>query len=123
MQQEINFKNEFSSYPESILLTVVAPAYNEEKVIPEFHKRLSAVLDALPVNSEIIYVDDGSEDSTAALLHSLSQNDPRVAVVELSRNFGKEIALTAGLDHADGDAVVVIEVDLQDPPELIPNLP
>ncbi|HWQ95668.1 MAG TPA: glycosyltransferase family 2 protein, partial [Gammaproteobacteria bacterium] len=71
---------------------------------------------------EIVFVNDGSTDNTPEVLYRLREQDPRVAVVELSRNFGKEIALTAGLDHAQGEAVVVIDADLQDPPELIPEL-
>lgn len=103
------------------LLTVVVPAYNEHEVLPAFHKRLCAVLDNLPINAEIVYVNDGSKDGTLATLHQLYEQDERVAVVDLSRNFGKEIALSAGLHRAGGDAVVVIDADLQDPPELIPE--
>jgi glycosyltransferase involved in cell wall biosynthesis len=103
-------------------LSVVVPAYNEEAVLPEFHRRLGAVLDTLAVDTEIVYVNDGSADATLALLTGLHQRDPRVVVVDLSRNFGKEVAMTAGLDFADGDAVIVIDADLQDPPELIPEM-
>lgn len=103
-------------------LSVVVPAYNEQEVLPEFHRRLGAVLDSMQIRAEIVYVNDGSRDDTLAVMQTLQQNDLRVAVVDLSRNFGKEIALTAGLDHTHGDAVVVIDADLQDPPELIPEL-
>jgi glycosyltransferase involved in cell wall biosynthesis len=103
-------------------LSVVVPVFNEQEVLPEFHRRLAAVLDALPVQTEIVYVNDGSRDGTMALLSGLHRTDPRVAVVDLSRNFGKEVAMSAGLDHAGGDAVVVIDADLQDPPELIPDM-
>jgi len=103
-------------------LSVVVPAYNEQEVLPEFHRRLAAVLDGLAVRAEIVYVNDGSSDSTWALLNTLRESDTRVALVDLSRNFGKEIAMSAGLDHANGDAVVVIDADLQDPPELIPDM-
>jgi glycosyltransferase involved in cell wall biosynthesis len=105
-----------------ILLSVVVPAYNEEAVLPEFHRRLTTVLAAMPVEAEVIYVNDGSTDGTVATLQGLREQDARVAMVDLSRNFGKEIALSAGLDHAHGAAVVVIDADLQDPPELIPEL-
>ena len=105
-----------------ITLSVVVPAYNEQEVLPAFHRRLSAVLDGLGVTSEVVYANDGSCDGTLALLEQLAAADPRVAIVDLSRNFGKEIALTAGMDHARGEAVVVIDADLQDPPELIPEL-
>ena len=104
------------------LLSVIVPTYNEEEGIPEFHRRLATVLRSLPFSSEIVYVNDGSKDGTLEILRSLSAEHDNVAVIDLSRNFGKEIALTAGLDHACGDAVVVIDADLQDPPELIPDL-
>lgn len=103
-------------------LSIVVPAYNEEAVLESFHRRLAAVLDGLALAAEVIYVDDGSRDASRAVLAGLRARDPRVAVIELSRNFGKEVALTAGLHHARGDAVVVIDADLQDPPELIPRL-
>jgi glycosyltransferase involved in cell wall biosynthesis len=103
-------------------LSIVVPAYNEAEVLPVFHDRLNKVLADLGMATEIVYVNDGSRDQTLATLRRLHERDSRVAVVHLSRNFGKEIALTAGLDHADGDAVVIIDADLQDPPELIPDL-
>jgi polyisoprenyl-phosphate glycosyltransferase len=105
---------------EGFTFSAVVPAYNEEEALPELHRRLSAVLDTLGAQWEIVYVNDGSTDGTLGVLTGL--NDPRVAIIDLSRNFGKEIALSAGLDHARGDAVVVIDADLQDPPELIPKL-
>lgn len=105
-----------------VRLSIVVPAYNEQEVLPEFHRRLSTVLAQLEGGCEIVYVNDGSRDNTLAVLHELRRNDPRVALVDLSRNFGKEIALTAGLDHARGAAAVAIDADLQDPPELIPEL-
>ncbi len=100
---------------------VVAPAYNEAAGIESFHRRLTAVMDTLG-SWRVIYVNDGSTDDTLAVLRRLHAADNRVVVVNLSRNFGKEIALTAGLDHADGEAVIVIDADLQDPPEVIPDL-
>lgn len=103
-------------------LSVVVPAYNEQEALPEFHRRLSAVLSTLPGAFEVIYVNDGSRDRTIDIMRSLRAQDERVSLVDLSRNFGKEVALTAGIDHAIGDAVVVIDADLQDPPELIPEL-
>jgi glycosyltransferase involved in cell wall biosynthesis len=103
-------------------ISVVVPVFNEEAVLSEFHRRLGSVLDSLAAPAEIVYVNDGSRDSTKALLLALHDTDPRVAVVDLSRNFGKEVAMSAGLDHANGDAVVVIDADLQDPPELIPDM-
>ena len=103
-------------------LSVIVPVYNEQDVLPEFHRRLAAVLDALPADAEIVYVNDGSSDRTKALIIALRETDSRVALIDLSRNFGKEIAMSAGLDFAQGDAVVVIDADLQDPPELIPDM-
>lgn len=103
-------------------LSVVVPVYNEESGLETLYTRIVAVLEGLDADAEILFVDDGSTDGSRILLDALRQRDPRIAVIGLSRNFGKEIALTAGLDHAQGDAVVVIDADLQDPPELIPEL-
>ncbi len=104
---------------DGIILSIVVPAYNEEEVLPEFHKRLTSVLEKVEGACEILYVNDGSSDRTLEVLNDFK--DPRVWIIDLSRNFGKEIALSAGLDHARGEAVVVIDADLQDPPELIPK--
>ena len=104
------------------LLSVVVPVFNEQDVLTEFHRRLSAVLDGLALDAEVVYVNDGSADASMALLAALHERDPRVAVIDLSRNFGKEAAMSAGLDVADGDAVVLIDADLQDPPELIEQM-
>jgi polyisoprenyl-phosphate glycosyltransferase len=103
-------------------LSVVVPAYNEAEGIAAFHARLRAVMDGIGEFWEVVYVDDGSTDATQAALRALRQDDPRVGIVALSRNFGKEVATTAGLDHARGAAIVVIDADLQDPPEVIPEL-
>jgi glycosyltransferase involved in cell wall biosynthesis len=102
--------------------SIVVPLYNEEEVVAQFHARLAAVMDALGAPWEVVYVNDGSRDSSLAILEGLRDRNRNVAVVNLSRNFGKEIAMTAGLDHARGQAVVVTDVDLQDPPEVIPEL-
>ncbi len=103
-------------------LSVVVPCYNEALGLDEFHRRLSTVMDAIGRSWEVVYVNDGSADNTLACIAALRTRDPHVALINLSRNFGKEIALTAGLDHAQGQAVVVIDADLQDPPEVIPEL-
>lgn len=103
-------------------ISVVAPAYNEQEVIAEFCRRVSDVLKSTGAEYEIVLVNDGSRDSTLRLMHGIQAMDPRVCVVDLSRNFGKEIALTAGLEHTSGDVVVVLDADLQDPPELIPEM-
>ena len=102
------------------LLSVVAPMLNEEGLAAEFCTRAGAALADLPY--EIVIVDDGSSDATPAILDRLADEDPRIRVLHLSRPFGNPMALTAGLDHARGDAVVMIDGDLQDPPELIPDL-
>jgi len=104
-------------------LCVVVPCYNEIEVLPLLHARLLATLDALPAaDGRVLYVDDGSSDGTGEALLALARSDPRVGAALLARNFGKEAAMTAGLDLADADAVVVIDADLQDPPELIGEL-
>ena len=106
-----------------MLLSVVVPCYNEESVIESTHSRLNAVLGELPeLDSEIVYVDDGSSDRTLDVLRKLPQGAIAVRVLRLSRNFGHQVAVTAGLEHAAGDAVVIIDADLQDPPEVIAEM-
>jgi glycosyltransferase involved in cell wall biosynthesis len=103
-------------------LTVVIAAYNEADALPLLQPRLQAVLDAMTdVDGRILYVDDGSRDGTWRTLQSIATADPRVSLLRLSRNFGKESALTAGLDHVDAGAAVILDADGQDPPELIPE--
>lgn len=104
------------------LLSVVIPCFNEQEVIRETHRRLGVALGSLGLALEIIYVDDGSRDETAAILTDLSRADDRVRVVRFARNFGHQTAVTAGIDHSRGDAIVLIDADLQDPPELIPQM-
>ena len=103
-------------------LSVIVPCYNEEAVLAETHRRLTTVLDGLDdLDYEIVYVDDGSRDRTPNLLAALQASDEHVRVIRFSRNFGHQTAVTAGLEHATGDAVVLIDADLQDPPEVIPE--
>jgi polyisoprenyl-phosphate glycosyltransferase len=104
------------------VLSVVIPVYNEAEIVCALHRRLAAVMATVGTPWEAIYVNDGSRDATLHTIETLRQADRHVAVLNLSRNFGKEIATTAGLDHAQGDAVIVIDGDLQDPPEVIPRL-
>lgn len=102
------------------LLSIVVPVLNESEVIQTFYGRLRDVLEALPsFDSEVIFVDDGSRDDSYRKLVALADADPRIKAIKFSRNFGHQIAITAGIDLARGDAVVVIDADLQDPPELI----
>ena len=102
------------------LLSVLVPVYNEAQVLTEFHARLRRVLNESSESFEIIYINDGSKDDSLQLIKYIRDDDESVSYIDLSRNFGKEIAMTAGLDHCRGDAVVLIDADLQDPPELIP---
>jgi len=102
------------------LLSVVAPLYREEALVEAFYARVCSALEGLPF--ELVLVDDGSTDRTPELLDRIAERDERVRVVHLSRNFGHQTAITAGLDHARGDAVVMIDADLQDPPELLPEM-
>ncbi len=104
------------------MLSVIVPCYNEEAVIETCHGRLSAVLAGTGTGHEIVYVDDGSRDGTLPILHTLQAADPHVVIVELSRNFGHQLAVSAGLEVARGEAVAIIDADLQDPPELIPRM-
>jgi polyisoprenyl-phosphate glycosyltransferase len=104
------------------VFSVVVPVFNEAEIVGRMHHRLAAAMATLGVAWEVIYVNDGSRDTTLRMLEALQQTDNHVALVNLSRNFGKEIATTAGLDHARGDAVIVMDADLQDPPEVIPRL-
>ena len=104
------------------LVSVVVPCYQEEAVLGETHARLTRALESIGSDYEILYVDDGSRDDTLSILRGLHRSDSRVRVLSLSRNFGHQVAISAGLDAARGDAVVVMDADLQDPPELIPEL-
>jgi len=104
------------------LLSIVIPCHNEEDVVATTHARLARVLPETGMDFEVIYVDDGSRDSTLARLESIATQDPRACVVELSRNFGQQAAMSAGLAVARGDAVVIVDADLQDPPEVIPEM-
>ena len=105
--------------PARPLISVVAPCYNETEAIGPFMRAVLPVLDGQNFDFELVFVDDGSADDTRAQLERLAAREPRIRMIAFSRNFGKEAALTAGLDHARGDAVIVIDTDLQDPPELI----
>jgi glycosyltransferase involved in cell wall biosynthesis len=106
-----------------MLVSVIVPCYNEEQVIVETNQEIVATLAAIQgIDFEIIYVDDGSRDGTAEMLHAIQAADTRARVVLLSRNFGHQLAVSAGLEHAAGDAAVIIDADLQDPPSVIPEM-
>jgi glycosyltransferase involved in cell wall biosynthesis len=105
------------------LLSIISPCYNESEVIGLFYNTLRPVLDSLDhVDFEMVFVDDGSTDDTLAQLNGFAERDPALRVLSLSRNFGHQVALTAGIDHAAGDAVVLMDSDLQHPPSVIPDL-
>ncbi|EOQ98166.1 glycosyltransferase, group 2 family protein [Leptospira wolbachii serovar Codice str. CDC] len=101
------------------LLSIIIPCYNEESSLPFLKERLNELIKILPTKVEVIFVNDGSTDQTIFQLVSWSNSDPQIQVISLSRNFGHQLAVTAGMDYAKGDAVVVMDADLQDPPEVI----
>src|SRR5687767_4548134 len=103
-------------------LSIIVPIYNEESNIGALYERLRNVIDPMAVQYEFIFINDGSRDRSLALIHELTASAPQVRYIDFSRNFGHQIAVTAGLDLAAGAAVVIIDADLQDPPELIPKL-
>lgn len=105
-----------------LLCSVVVPMYNEEAVLHETYRRLTQVMENSEVEYEIVFVNDGSRDKTAEMLNEICDKDKRVKLLDFSRNFGHQIAITAGMDHSSGQCVVVIDGDLQDPPELIPEM-
>ena len=101
------------------VISVIVPIFNEEEVIPELHRRMAAVLGNIGQPWELVCVNDGSRDASLSMLLSLREQDARVKIINFSRNFGHQIAITAGMDYALGDAIAIIDADLQDPPELI----
>ncbi|WP_299027021.1 glycosyltransferase family 2 protein [uncultured Thermanaerothrix sp.] len=113
---------EFHFAPRSPQVAIVIPVFNEEDVVTAFHQRLRKVIDALPYTFSIIYINDGSTDGTQAALEAVAQTDLRVTVLELSRNFGHQAALTAGLDRAEAEWVISMDGDGEHPPELIPEM-
>ncbi len=102
--------------------SIVAPVFNEEQTLPEFYRRTRAVMDQLDGASELLLIFDGSRDRSPEIGRALRAQDPRIKIIDFSRNFGHQIAISAGIDYAEGDAVVIIDSDLQDPPEVIPEM-
>ena len=105
-----------------IKYSIIAPVYNEEETLTEFYNRVLSVMDSLDGLSELLLIDDGSTDASLDLMRGFQQQTSLVRVISFSRNFGHQVAITAGIDYAIGDAVIVIDADLQDPPEVIPEL-
>jgi glycosyltransferase involved in cell wall biosynthesis len=103
-------------------LSLIIPVYNEREVLPLCLQRISAIVEGLDISTELVFVDDGSKDGSTDYLIGYDGRKPPCSVIRFSRNFGKEAALTAGIDHARGDAVIILDADLQDPPELIPQM-
>src|SRR3984957_20410335 len=105
--------------PRRPTLSLVLPIYNEEEVIPELHKRLEEFVGKLGLEAEVVFVNDGSRDRSMELLRAIAKEQPIYRVVSFSRNFGHQTAITAGVDYARGQAVVVMDADLQDPPQIV----
>jgi len=104
-------------------ISVLVPCYNEEAVLKQFYQRMTAIIDPITrYEFELVFVNDGSTDQTLAIMRHLRQQDSRVSYINLSRNFGKELAMIAGIDYIDSDATLIIDADLQDPPELLPRM-
>jgi len=102
--------------------SIVAPVFNEEETLPHFYKRVVEVMEGVGEAFELVLINDGSRDGSYNLMQDLHKRDPRIRVIDFSRNFGHQIAISAGLDYACGQAVVILDADLQDPPEVIPEL-
>lgn len=108
--------------PKEIVCSVVVPVFNEEQVVLESYKRLKQVMDSTGESYEIIFVNDGSRDKTVFIISQICEKDKNIKLISFSRNFGHQVAITAGMNHSSGKAVVVIDADLQDPPEVIPEM-
>lgn len=104
------------------MYSIIIPIYNEQETVPELLRRLKAVLNGLDRPAEVLFIDDGSGDASFSLLADAYRSDPRFKVIRLSRNFGHQVAISAGIDYAAGEAILIMDGDLQDPPELLPEL-
>lgn len=103
------------------MYSIVIPIYNEQETLPEIYRRLKTVIDTLDAPSEIIFIDDGSNDQSSMIVNEIHKTDSRIKLIQFSRNFGHQVAISAGIDFASGDVVILMDGDLQDPPEVIPN--
>ena len=119
---KIHYEHLDSGVTQSVRISVVVPAFNEEEGLDAFYQALSAQLEQIGETWEIVFVNDGSRDSTFEVLKRLHENDPRVKVLNFSRNFGNQVAISAGLKYAQGDAIIIMDADLQHPPELLPEM-
>lgn len=117
-----SFENHGARNPVPVLLSIVSPAYNEEANIEKFCEKVSAVLESMNISWEIVFVNDGSEDRSSEIMRQMHERDPRIKAVILARNFGNQIAISAGLRASQGKAVIVMDADLQQPPEMIPQM-
>jgi dolichol-phosphate mannosyltransferase len=105
-----------------IRYSIIVPLFNEEAVVLDTYKRIKSAMESVKEAYEIVFVNDGSRDKTSDIVHNVCRYDKSVKFIDLSRNFGQQLAVTAGIDHCEGDAIVVIDADLQDPPEVIPKM-
>ncbi|RMH72907.1 MAG: glycosyltransferase [Gemmatimonadetes bacterium] len=103
------------------MLSIIIPIYNEQEILPELFRRVTQVLETIRMDYEVIVVNDGSTDDSLAVIHQFYRQNRRIKCLSFSRNFGHQMAITAGIDHAQGDAVIILDGDLQDPPEIIPQ--
>lgn len=111
-----------SAQPVRPVFSIVAPVFNEEETLPHFYQRVIEAMERMGESFELLLVNDGSHDRSYRIMQELHERDPRVHAIDFSRNFGHQIAISAGLDHAQGQAVIIMDADLQDPPEVIPDL-
>jgi len=122
MEAHLQGKRLYVQFEMTIMYSIVIPVYNEQEVLPEFYHRLSRSMEQLDEPYEIIFINDGSQDRSMEILHKLHVADSRVKIIHLSRNFGHQAAITVGMDYASGDAVITMDADLQDPPEVLLQL-
>ncbi|HEY0753241.1 MAG TPA: glycosyltransferase family 2 protein [Ktedonobacteraceae bacterium] len=108
--------------PTRPIYSIVAPVFNEEETLPHFYERVIKIMEQMGASFELVLINDGSHDRSYRIMQELHERDPRVHAIDFSRNFGHQIAISAGLDHAHGQAVIIMDTDLQDPPEVIPDL-